>query len=147
MSCLQLCGTSSCSWPLPCVEYRWGPFAHWGENDHDPSIWKGERKQGEYEELYNLMPTIHARLQCACLRHSICDEGFKNAAAFCFLFPCLPVLVFNLLCHFHSRSWDMLKIEANDTWNKKYCFFFFFLSYHTALAFLSDVITTGVTLT
>lgn len=42
----------------------------------------------------------------------------------------------------------MLKIEANDTWNKKYCFFFFFfLSYHTALAFLSDVITTGVTLT
>lgn len=41
----------------------------------------------------------------------------------------------------------MLKIEANDTWNKKYCFFFLFLSYHTALAFLSDVITTGVTLT
>lgn len=41
----------------------------------------------------------------------------------------------------------MLKIEANDTWNKSTAFFFLLLSYHTALAFLSDVITTGVTLT
>lgn len=40
----------------------------------------------------------------------------------------------------------MLKIEANDTWNKSTAYFLL-LSYHTALAFLSDVITTGVTLT
>ena len=93
---------------LPCVARRFMTQAL--------SVRKREKKRDNlnYEELYNITPSIHGRLQHACLNR-VCVNDFRHIAV-CFLsqfFGTCLFLYFSL-CEFHLRFRvaHMIKTEA-----------------------------------
>lgn len=109
-----------------------------------------KRNDLNYKELYNLTPSIHGTLQYACLNTVCVRNDFRTTAVWGFFLTFLAVLVFAWIFFFCvnltlSSEWHWrLRLGQRDTFKTKIVRFF---SHNTTRAFLSDVITTGVTLT
>lgn len=138
MCCLQLRRASCRSWPLPSVECRRGLFTLRGEKVHDTGIKREEEKEKRenlnYEELYNLTPSIHGRLQHARL-NSVCVNDFRHIAVW--FVPLFSLLVSSCIFQCVNFTWSSewhgwLRLRLYDTHKTK---ILLFLSHHTTQAF------------
>ena len=126
MRCLQLRRASSCSWPPPSVEWRWGLSSPvWQEGPWHRRQEKKRENLG-YEKLYNLNPSIHG-LTAVCSPQCMWQCFWKNTAVWV-----------SLSSHYLSSLWISpevfewcLRPRQCDTWETQILLFF---THHPAQA-------------